>query len=97
MLRITTGVLLFGISFSALTGEIEHARARHASGEYEVEISATLIGSWEDIYSVATDFEQLSRLSDVIVDSGVVENRSNEVQDIIRRWLITRICFPFYC
>lgn len=97
MLRLATGVLLLGMSAALFAGEIEYARATHTKGEYEVEISARLQGNRHDIYNVATDFEQLSRLSDIIVDSGIIETDNDTNPDIIRRWLITRICFPFYC
>jgi hypothetical protein len=97
MLRIATAALLFGISFSLNSGEIEYARASHVKGEYQVEIAAKLTGNWHDIYNVATDFEKLSRLSDIIIDSGVVESNSIDNSGTVRRWLITRICFPLYC
>ena len=97
VLRIATGALLLCISFTLYSGEIEYARSTHDGGEYEVEISAKLYGNWHDIYRVATDFEHLSRLSDLIVDSGVLKNENTDRPDDVRRWLITRICFPFYC
>ena len=97
MLRSATCVLLLAMSFTLYSGEIEHAHASYSEGEYEVEITAKLSGKWHDIYKLATDFDQLSRLSDIIVDAGVVENENNEPSDHIRHWLITRICFPFYC
>ena len=97
MLRLATAVLLLGMSFTLYSGDIEYAHASHSKGEYEVEIAAMLSGHWQDIYEVATDFHQLSRLSDIIVDAGVIENENDDTSEVIRRWLVTRICFPFYC
>jgi len=94
---LPSGVLLLGITAMAQAGEVQHARVDHQDGEYSVDISVKVSGDRDTIYNIATDYEQLSRLSDLIIESGLTRRVEPDGTRIVRRRLVTRTCVLYFC
>jgi hypothetical protein len=54
-------------------------------------------GDKETIYRIATDYERLSQLSDIIIKSGLIERYDEDGDKITRRKLLTKTCVLFFC
>ncbi|MGK0298962.1 MAG: hypothetical protein ACI9XC_002587 [Gammaproteobacteria bacterium] len=97
MWRLLTVIFLSGISFIATSGDIEVASVTNHEGECQVHLSVRVSGDKETIFRIATDYEQLARLSDIIIESGLIERFDQDGNKIPRRKLLTKTCVLFFC
>ncbi|MGY8813639.1 MAG: hypothetical protein ACKVHQ_02825 [Gammaproteobacteria bacterium] len=97
MWRLLTVLLLSGASFIASSAEINVASVTHHEGEYQVHLSVRVRGDKKTIYRIATDYEQLARLSDIIIESGLIERFDQDGNKITRRKLLTKTCVLLFC
>ena len=97
MRRLLTVALVLGISIVARSGEIEAARVTQQDGEYQVHLSVKVSGDQLTIYKITTDYDQLARLSDIIIESGLVERIDQDGNKIVRRRLLTKTCLILFC
>ena len=97
MRRLLTVALVLGISIVARSGEIETARVTQQDGEYQVHLSVKVSGDQLTIYKITTDYDQLARLSDIIIESGLVERIDQDGNKIVRRRLLTKTCLILFC
>jgi hypothetical protein len=93
---LLSAVLLLGMTL-VRAGEVQHARVDHQDGDYSVDISVKVSGERDTIYNIATDYKQLARLSDLIVESGLVTRVDPGGTTVVRRRLVTRTCVLYYC
>jgi len=91
------GLLLCGTVMVVHAGEIQYARVEQAEGEYSVDISVKVVGDRDTIYRIATDYKQLTRLSDLILDSGLVHRVGPDGVPVVRRRLLTKSCVLRLC
>lgn len=97
MLRAILVCLIAAANPAAMAGEIEHARVERKDGEYRVELAASIRGNRDAVYIIATDYEQLSRLSSLIIDSGMVERIEADGTPVTRRRIVMRACVVAFC
>lgn len=97
MPRLLACCLLCAWGLGAQAGEIRHARVERHGADYRVEISALVEGSQADVYRIATDFERLAELSDIVQASDFDEYRDGDGARRIRRRLETRTCVLLLC
>lgn len=97
MRRLLTVTVLLGISLATGAGEIEDASVSSRGGEYQVYLSVKVKGDQATIYGIATDYDQLARLTDIIIESGLEEREDQGGNKIVRRRLQTKTCVLFFC
>jgi hypothetical protein len=97
MWRLLTVVWLSGISAVVTSGDIEESSISSLNGEYQIHLSVRVKGDRATIYRIATDYEQLERLSDIIIESGLIERHDQDGKKIVRRKLLTKTCVLFFC
>ena len=90
-------LLLLLVSISAQAGEVQHASVGHQDGDYSIDISVKVDGDRDTIYRIATDYEKLSRLSDLIIETGLVESTGPDGTPTVRRRLLTKTCVLLFC
>lgn len=90
-------VLSLLVSIWVQAGEVQHASVGHQGDHYSIAISVRVDGDRETIYRIATDYEQLSRLSDLIIEAGLVESTGPDGSLTVRRRLLTKTCVLAFC
>lgn len=78
-------------------GEVRKASVDHRDGEYFVDMAVKISGNKDTVYNIATDYRKLSRLSKLIVESGLVNRATPDGTSVIRRRLVTRTCVMKLC
>lgn len=97
MPRLLACCLLCAGGLGAQAGEIRYARVERDGADYRVEISALVEGSQAEVYRIATDFERLAGLSDIVRSANFDEYRDADGTRRIRRRLETRTCVFLLC
>ena len=90
-------LVLLMVSGLSRSGEIQDARLSHKDGEYQVYLSVNVDGEQPTIYRIATDYDRLAELSDIIIESGFVERQDQDGNTIVRRRLLTKTCVVIFC
>ena len=85
--------LLFG-AMTVTAGEIQRAEVRHKDGVYTLDLSVVLASRFDPVYVIITDYDQLHRISEVLVETALLSEAGAEVK---RRRLVTRICILIFC
>lgn len=99
MRRALPVLLVLGGLFIARAGagEVQKASVDRRKGEYFVDVEVKVSGNKNVIYNIATDYQKLSRLNKLIVESGLVHRIAPDGTSVIRRRLITRTCVMKLC
>lgn len=97
MKRLLSSGLALGILTAGQAGEVQHATVDYADGDYSVDLSVKINGDRDTIYTIATDYKQLSRLSDVIIESSLISRKDASGSTVIRRRMVTRTCVLRFC
>lgn len=97
MPRAVTALLLTWVTFTAVAGDIEYARVAHKGNEYSIDVSVRITGDQGSVYRIVTDYEQLHRLSDIIIESVLIDTGDPEGTGPIRRRVVTSTCILFFC
>ena len=97
MYRPLPAVLALAGAMSLQAGEVRHAEVDHRQGEYRVELSVLVRGTPDELYAIATDFDRLPELNDVVLKSAHERHRGPDGQDRVRRQLETRTCLLLFC
>jgi len=91
-----TGLLILA-SFTAQAGEVQHAEVTYRDGDYSVDIAVKINGGRDTIYAIATDYKQLSRLSDMIIEAGLINYTDANGNTVVRRRMVTKSCVLGFC
>ena len=77
MWRCVTGLLAIGVLTPAIVSAatIEHLETAHADNRYTLTFEVVLDAERDRIWRIMTDYEHLSRVSDMIVSSRVLETK----------------------
>lgn len=94
---LSSGLLLLGNLVVGHAGEIQNVTITHDDGDYSVDLSIKVSGDKDTIYGIATDYKRLSRLSDVIIESGLISRDDGKGSSIVRRRIVTRACVLRFC
>lgn len=93
-LKFSSGFLLcFITTFPVFSGEIIKSDVSHDDGIYNVTIEMQLEAPTEKVYALFTDFDDLSRLSDNITNSDIIEEDPPEYTVLVE----THNCVLFFC
>ncbi len=95
--RLTAALLLLVVLSTVQAGDVQHASVDYHKGDYSVDISVKVSGDRDTIYNITTDYKQLSRLSDLIIESGLIDRVDENGVKIVRRRLVTRTCVLSFC
>ena len=93
---LTTGLLLLAIQI-VQAGEVQHASVDYRDGDYSIDISVRINGDKDTIYGIATDYKQLSRLSDLIIEAGLINYTDADGKTVVRRRMVTKSCVLRFC
>jgi hypothetical protein len=93
---LTTGLLLLAIQI-VQAGEVQHASVDYRDGDYSIDISVRINGDKDTIYGIATDYKQLSRLSDLIIEAGLINHTDADGRTVVRRRMVTKSCVLRFC
>ncbi len=97
MARLSPAGLLLLATIAVQAGEVQHAQVAHRDGEFSVDISVKIDGDRDIIYAIATDYKQLARLSDLIVEAGLITHTDQDGNPVIRRRMVTKSCILKFC
>ncbi len=86
-------VLLFALT-TVSAGEIESVEVVEHEGVYTLDLSVTLSASFQAVYEILIDHEQLHRISEVLVDTKFISEPGSPAK---RRRLVTETCILFFC
>jgi hypothetical protein len=86
-------VLLSG-AMAATAGEIQRAEVHHKDGVYTLDLSVVVSSRFDPVYIIVTDYEQLHRISEVLVETALLSKADAEVK---RRRLVTKTCILIFC
>lgn len=88
-------LLALGFIFAApvFSGEVIHSHVSHKEGVYKASIEMQIKAPVDKVYALLTDFNYLSRLSDNITDSELVEEDPPEYTVHVE----THNCVLFFC
>ncbi len=93
---LTTGLLLLA-SLTAQAGEVQHANVTYRDGDYSVDIAVKINGASDKVYAIATDYKQLSRVSDLIIEAGLINYTDANGNTVVRRRMVTKSCVLGFC
>ena len=84
------------ICFSALSsaGEIKSANVQHKGNDYRLDLVMQVEVGREGIVALLTDHENFKQLSEVMIESGLVQDAP---EDKTRRRLVVETCIVFFC
>ncbi|MCY4360948.1 MAG: hypothetical protein OXE42_01995 [Gammaproteobacteria bacterium] len=82
----------YGISSSA--GEIKSANVEHKGKDYRLDLVMEIEAGREGIVALLMDHENFKQLSEVMLESGLVDDAP---EDKTRRRLVVKTCIVFFC
>ena len=82
------------VCISANAGEISHAAVDYSDGIYTVEFDASVNAQSTQIYNLLTDYNQLYRLNDSIVESADISAQGALIK---KSRLLLHTCITFFC
>lgn len=85
--------LLF-VTVDVLAGEIQSAKVAHKDGVYLLELNVVVTSRFEPTHAIVTDYEQLHRISDVLIETSLLSEADAEIK---RRRLVVRTCIVVFC
>lgn len=94
MFRYLPGLLLLVFSGAATAGDVEYASVDHRDGVYFLVLNVTLEAGHDAVMAIVTDHENLHRVSDVIVETHLLDSTHSQSK---RRKLVTRTCILVFC
>ena len=83
---------LFSIPSSA--GEIKSANVEHEGNDYRLDLVMQIDAGREGIVALLMDHENFKQLSEVMIESGLVQDAP---EDKTRRRLVVETCIVFFC
>jgi len=78
----------------AAAGEIKHADVRHSKGIYHLDLEVIIDAGIETTYAIVTDYDQLDRLSDLLINSSLVAAPEEGQKQLS---LLARTCILIFC
>lgn len=89
-------VFLYLVFFSALSsaGEIKYAQVEHEGNDYWLNLVMQVEAGREGIVALLMDHENFQQLSEVMIESGLVQDAP---EDKTRRRLVVETCIVFFC
>lgn len=91
-----TGLLILA-SISAQAGEVQHADVTYRDGDYTVDVAVKINGARDTVYAIATDYKQLTQLSDLIIEAGLINYTDANGNTVVRRRMVTKSCVLGFC
>ena len=84
------------VCFSVLSsaGEIKYAHVEHEGNDYRLDLTMQVEAGQEGILALLMDHENFHELSDVMIESGLVQDAP---EDKTRRRLVVETCIVFFC
>ena len=89
---ILPALLLVGVIAQA--GDIQWAKVQHKNGIYILELEVVLASRFEPVHAIVTDYDQLHRISEVLVETALISEPDAEIK---RRRMVTRTCILIFC
>lgn len=75
-------------------GEVQRADVIHKKGVYTFHFDAVIEGTFDDVYSVVTDYENLHQLSDSMLTSELLHTSDD---GIMRLRFLAKTCLLIFC
>ena len=97
MFRLIYSVVLLLASFAVQAGEVQHAYVTYRDGDYSVDIAVKINGSRDTVYAIGTDYKQMSRLSDMIIEAGMINYTDANGNTGVLRRMVTKSCILGFC
>lgn len=86
-------LLYFSWVITVFAGEVIHSHVQHEGDTYHASIEMQINAPSKEVYALFTDFNYLSRLSDNITDSHIIEEDPPEYTVLVE----THNCVLFFC
>ncbi|HEY7840585.1 MAG TPA: hypothetical protein VIC61_03370 [Gammaproteobacteria bacterium] len=81
-------------SLTAAAGQVSRAEVSHDKGTYHLLLDVELNADLAPVYAIATDFENLYRISPTIIESARLPSPGPGLE---RRKMVLRTCILFFC
>jgi len=85
---------LFFISLSVNASQLIRLEVEHKDDVYDVYVEMDVDAPVEAVLAILTDYEQLNRLSDSIIDSKIINSRN---ENVVRVETQIENCMLFFC
>ena len=93
-MRLLAIVSLLCCGALAGAGEIESAQVEHEGGDYRLRLIMRVDADKQDLLALLTDHENFHQLSEVMSESGLVDNAP---EGRVRRRVVVETCILLFC
>ena len=93
-MRALVPALLLLCALGAGAGQVQRAEVSHDQGTYHLRLDVELDADLEPVYAIATDFDNLERISPTVTEAERLPSPEPGLQ---RRKMVIRTCVLFYC
>ena len=93
-MRILLILYLVFFSAASFAGEIIYAHVEHEDNDYQLDLTMQIEAGQQGILALLMDHENFKELSDVMIESGLVQDAP---EDKTRRRLVVETCIVFFC